>query len=343
MFTDSSRPVILTIDDSPENLDIMVGLLRDEYTVKVAVNGATGLRLAAGSPQPELILLDVTMPGIDGYEVCQKLKADPQTRDIPVIFLTSRHELDDEVKGFALGAVDYVTKPFRPEVVRARVRTHIELVRQKRRSDSLLANILPAKVIEELRSNGQSIPQMFEDVSVLFSDLVEFTPASAAISPRVLVAELTDIFTVFDEIVQKHGTQRIKTIGDAYLAVSGMPEPVPDHAERLVRCGLDFLQFLEQRAAAAPHHWRARVGIHSGPVVAGIVGMSRFQYDVFGDTVNVASRVQSAGEPMRLCISGATRQKLGPGFTIIDRGLVELKGKGPTPLAYVAEETGGRS
>ncbi|MFZ2956545.1 MAG: adenylate/guanylate cyclase domain-containing protein [Candidatus Ozemobacteraceae bacterium] len=339
MNIDSSRPTILTVDDSPENLDIIVGLLRDKYAVKVATNGPAALRIAAISPQPELILLDVTMPEMDGYEVCRRLKADSQTQEIPIIFLTSRHELDDEIQGFKMGAVDFVTKPFKPEVVRARVQTHIELVREKRRTEALLANILPAKVINELKTTGHSAPQLFDEVSILFSDLVEFTQASSTIPPKILLAELTDLFTAFDGIQQKNGTQRIKTIGDAYLAVSGMPEPAPDHAERMVRCGLDFLRFLENRNTKAEHQWRVRIGIHSGPVVAGIVGVTKFQYDVFGDTVNVASRVQGAGEPMHVCISGETRRRLGSRFVISDRGLVELKGKGPTPLANVLGES----
>ena len=338
MHIDSSRPIILTVDDSPENLDIMVGLLRDEYSVKVAANGATALRIASAAPQPDLILLDVTMPDMDGYEVCRQLKANPQTQAIPVIFLTSRHELNDEIQGFSLGAVDYVTKPFKPPVIQARVRTHIELVREKRKTEALLANILPPKVITELKTQGFSVPQLFDEVSILFSDLVEFTRASATIPPKRLLTELTDLYTAFDVIVQVHGAQRIKTIGDAYLAVSGMPEPAPNHAERMVRCGLDFLKFLEERNTRAEHRWRVRIGIHSGPVVAGIVGVTKFQYDVFGDTVNVASRVESAGEPMRVCVSGTTRARLGNNFHIEDRGLVELKGKGPTPLALVLQE-----
>ncbi len=291
MFFVASRPIILTVDDSPENLDFIVGLLRKDYTVKVATNGASALRIANAVPQPELILLDITMPEMDGYEVCRQLKANPVTQAIPVIFLTSRNDTEDEIHGFSLGAVDFITKPFKPSVVQARVRTHIDLIREKQKTEGLLANILPRKVINELKTSGYSLPQLFEEVSILFSDLVEFTQASSVIPPKVLLTELTELFSAFDDILQKNGAQRIKTIGDAYLGVSGMPEPASDHAERLVRCGLEFLQFLENRNNKAEHRWQARIGVHSGPVVAGIVGVTKFQYDVFGDTVNVASRV----------------------------------------------------
>ncbi len=334
-----SRPIVLTVDDSPENLDFIVGLLRKDFTVKVATNGPGALRIAASLPQPELILLDVTMPEMDGYEVCQKLKENPATSNIPVIFLTSRNEVDDEIRGLKLGAVDFITKPFKPEIVMARVHTHVELVRARQKSDSLLANILPPKVIEELKTTGSSTPQLFDEVSILFSDIVNFTSASSAISPKELITELTELFGAFDDIILRNGAQRIKTIGDAYLGVCGMPEPSSDHAERLARCGLEFINFLEQRNLNAGHRWQVRIGIHSGPVVAGIVGVARFQYDVFGDTVNVASRVQSAGEAMRICISGTTAERLGKSFVIENRGMVELKGIGPTPLAYVVGES----
>lgn len=339
MFFVASRPVILTVDDSPENLDFIVGLLRPDYTVKVAASGSAALRIAHVVPRPELILLDITMPDMDGYEVCRQLKADPDTRAIPIIFLTARNEIEDEIQGFSLGAVDFITKPFKPSVVKARVRTHIDLVRERQKSDGLLTNILPRKVIDELKTDGYSEPQLFEEVSILFSDLVEFTQASAAIPPKILLTELTEMFSAFDDILQKNGAQRIKTIGDAYLGVSGMPEPAEDHAERLVRCGLEFLEFLNKRNGTADHRWQARIGIHSGPVVAGIVGVTKFQYDVFGDTVNVASRVQGAGTPMRVCISGTTLQRLKTKFSIIDRGLVDLKGKGPTQLAEILHES----
>ena len=334
-----SRPIVLTVDDSPENLDFIVGLLRQDFTVKVATNGPGALRIAANLPQPELILLDVTMPDMDGYEVCRRLKENPATSNIPVIFLTSRNEVDDEIHGLKLGAVDFITKPFKPEIVMARVHTHVELVRARQKSESLLSNILPPKVIEELKTSGSSTPQLFDEVSILFSDIVNFTNASSNISPKILITELTEIFSAFDDIILKNGAQRIKTIGDAYLGVCGMPEPNPDHADRLSRCGLEFVDFLNRRNQNAEHRWQIRIGIHSGPVVAGIVGVARFQYDVFGDAVNVASRVQNAGEAMRVCISGTTRDRLGKSFAIEDRGLVDLKGKGPTQLAYVVGES----
>jgi len=221
-------------------------------------------------------------------------------------------------------------------VVKARVRTHIELVRERQRGESLLANILPPKVIEELKISGSSTPQLYDDVSVIFSDLVNFTSLAAIMPPKILLNELTEIFSAFDDILLQNGAQRIKTIGDAYLGVCGMPEPSQDHAVRLARCGLEFIKFLQQRNGHGAHKWQVRIGINSGPVVAGIVGFARFQYDIFGDTVNLASRVQTASEPMQVCVSGNTLRLLNNQFKVVDRGEVDLKGKGPTRLAYIS-------
>jgi len=183
----ASRPIILTVDDSEENLDFISGLLEAEYTVLTAENGEEALSIARHLPRPELILLDICMPGMDGFEVCQKLKSDPETCLIPVIFLTSLNQPEDEIKGLARGAVDFITKPFKPAVVKARVRTHIELVRERQRGESLLANILPPKVIEELKISGSSTPQLYDDVSVIFSDLVNFTSLAAIMHPKILL------------------------------------------------------------------------------------------------------------------------------------------------------------
>ncbi|KAF1079920.1 MAG: Adenylate cyclase [Candidatus Rifleibacterium amylolyticum] len=332
----ASRPIILAVDDSDENLDFISGLLEGKYTVQTARNGEEALAIAQHLPRPELILLDICMPGMNGFEVCQRLKSNPETSLIPVIFLTSLNQPEDEIKGLAGGAVDFITKPFKPAVVKARVGAHIELVRARQRSESLLANILPQKVIDELKNTGISTPQQYDDVSVLFSDMVNFTSLSATIAPKTLLNELTEIFSAFDDILLKNGAQRIKTIGDAYLGVCGMPEVSQDHAIRLARCGLEFIAFLRQRNAGCVHQWEVRIGINSGPVVAGIVGFTKFQYDVFGDTVNLASRVQTASEPMRVCVSDNTLNLLQGQFNVVDRGEVDLKGKGPTKLAYIS-------
>ena len=328
------KSTVLVVDDATENIDVIVGLLKEQYKVKAAVNGMKALKIIEKNP-PDLILLDIMMPEMDGYEVIQALKAHPATRDIPVIFLTGKTEASDETKGFELGAVDYISKPFNPAVVKARVDTQMELIQRRKETERLLNNILPGKVIEELKESGNSKPELFPNVTVLFSDFVNFTDISTTTAPETLISELSELFTVFDNIMEKNGCERIKTIGDAYLAVCGMPDSDANHAENVVRAATEIIAFLNDRNSSAPLKWEARIGVHSGPVVGGIVGTKKYIYDVFGDTVNTASRIETSSEPMKVSISDSTQKLLPETFHCTSRGPVELKGKGVLELFFV--------
>jgi class 3 adenylate cyclase len=325
---------VLIVDDEVLNLKILTTILKDDYKVSVAPNGAQALSVAK-QLHPDLILLDVMMPEIDGYEVCRRLKIDSETREIPVIFLTSRTDVEDETEGFSVGAVDYIAKPYNPLIVKARVNTHIELVKQSRVTERLLANTLPKKIIQELKSNGEAKPESFENVSLLFADIVGFTKASSQLSAKFLIGELSDIYTAFDEIVEENGCERIKTIGDAYFAVSGIPDPNSEHATNMVRSGLAFIQYLHTRNKSRDQQWEIRVGIHTGDVVGGIVGTKKYLYDVFGDAVNMASRIEQATKSMQVGISSKTYNLVKDKLKCTPQGLVHLKGKGEEHLWYV--------
>jgi adenylate cyclase len=331
----NEKQTILVVDDATENIDVIVGLLKDQYRVKAATNGLKALKIVNSGNPPDLILLDIMMPEMNGYEVIETLKSQSSTRDIPVIFLTGKSEASDETKGFEMGAVDYISKPFNPSIVKARVNTQIELMTQRQKTEELLANILPDKVITDLKETGYSKPELFKNVTVLFSDFVNFTAFSTTISPEILINELSDIFTAFDEIIEQHNCERIKTIGDAYMAVCGMPDEDPDHAKNIVKAAIDMTEYLKQRNANSPYTWKARIGVHSGPVVGGIVGVKKYLYDIFGDTVNTASRVETASEALKVTISQATRELLTDDFNFTSRGLVDLKGKENMNLYFV--------
>jgi class 3 adenylate cyclase len=206
---------------------------------------------------------------------------------------------------------------------------------EKDKSDRLLLNVLPARVAEQLKGSGTTTPELFENVTVLFSDLVGFTKLSAELPPARLIAELNDIFTQFDTIIEANGCERIKTIGDAYLAVCGMPTPDPDHACRMVRAAVEMVAWLQRRNASSGIQWLVRVGIHSGPVVGAVVGVRKYIYDVFGDTVNTASRMESHSEPMRINVSAATRDSTRGRFAFAERAPVEVKGKGTMRMYFV--------
>ena len=330
----NEKMTVLVVDDATENIDVIVGLLKEHYKVKAATNGLKALKIITSKP-PDLVLLDIMMPEMDGYEVIKNIKKNPMTADIPVIFLTGKTDVSDETTGFELGAVDYISKPFNPLVVKARVKTHLELVKQRRKTETLLASILPEKVINDLKSVGFSKPDVFENVSVLFSDFVGFTDMSTTMKPEILINELSEIFTEFDSIIEKNQCERIKTIGDAYLAVCGMPIQNPNHAEFMTKSALKMLQYLEERNKSSDIHWQCRIGIHSGSVVGGIVGVKKYIYDIFGDTVNTASRIEGASEAMKLSVSHTTYKLIKDKFKCIPRGLILLKGKGDTALYFV--------
>ncbi len=207
-----------------------------------------------------------------------------------------------------------------------------EIVENEReRSDALLLNVLPASVADELKDHGSSEPQSFSNVTVFFSDIVDFTHQSAAMAPSDLIRELNGIVTRFDEIIGAHGCERIKTIGDAYLAVCGMPEPNPDHAASMVAAALEILDYMRRREG----DWRIRIGIHSGHLVGGIVGVKKYIYDVFGDTINTASRMETCSEPMRINLSATTYELIREHFPCIPREPVEVKGKGLMKMYFV--------
>jgi class 3 adenylate cyclase len=213
-----------------------------------------------------------------------------------------------------------------------------ELVATRQQSDALLANILPRAIIEELKANGQSEPRRHEEASILFTDFSGFTQTVATIPAKRLVHELDEIFRGFDDIITEHGVEKMKTIGDAYMAAGGLPVPAGDHAVRCVRAALELTRFIEARNKASALKWGLRVGVHSGAVVAGIVGKSKYAYDVWGDTVNIASRLESAGEINRVNISAYTFELVREFFECEYRGKLAAKGKGEMEMYFVLRE-----
>lgn len=211
---------------------------------------------------------------------------------------------------------------------------HEALKTEKKKSDDLLLNILPAEVAEELKEKGTTKAQSFDHVTVLFTDFVNFTRISEQRSPQALVQELDECFRAFDDIMERHGLEKIKTIGDAYLAVSGMPAPDEQHAYHAVAAALEIIHFIKARRLQKPT-FDIRVGIHSGSLVAGIVGIKKFAYDIWGDTVNTASRMESSSEPGKVNISGDTYALVKEDFRFTYRGKINAKNKGEMDMYFV--------
>ena len=216
--------------------------------------------------------------------------------------------------------------------------TEDALVEETQRADRLLLNVLPASIAERLKAGESNIADSFQQVTVMFADIVGFTPLSARLSPEALVARLNVLFTDFDGLATQLGLEKIKTIGDAYMVVGGLPEPMPDAAGAMARMALAMIEAVERRSEEAGDELSLRIGIHSGPAVAGVIGDRKFAYDVWGDTVNTASRMESHAEPGRIQVSDATRQLLGERFELEPRGEIEIKGKGAMKTWFLKAE-----
>ncbi|MGH2464930.1 MAG: adenylate/guanylate cyclase domain-containing protein [Candidatus Limnocylindrales bacterium] len=217
------------------------------------------------------------------------------------------------------------------------------IAEEQAKSDHLLRNILPARIADRLRIDPRALAEQFDGATVLFSDLVAFTPLSERLGPQATADMLNDLVSRFDDLADELGLEKIKTIGDAYLVVGGVPEPLPDHAVRVVQMGLAMIEATAACAIANDMPLALRIGVHSGPVVAGVIGRTKFAYDVWGDTVNVASRLEAAGLPGQVQVSAATIAALGDDFEVTPRGAIDLKGKGSVNAFLVRARTTARN
>jgi adenylate cyclase len=333
---------ILVVDDNAANRDVLERrLTREGHTVVPVATGAAALKLVA-EREFDLVLLDLIMPEMSGFEVLRRLKATEETRDIPVIIISALDEIDSVVRCIEAGAEDYLSKPFNPTLLQARVGASLEkkwlrdrekkfiaeLEQEKRRSETLLLNILPQSIVDRMRGGEVVIADRVAEATILFCDLVGFTTLSHELSADRVIDFLSKIFSGFDRLAAEQGVEKIKTIGDAYMVAAGIPVAQPDHATRIAALSLRMLDEVEAIAAATGLKLQARIGVHSGPIVAGVIGTHKFAYDVWGDTVNTASRMESHSLPGHVQISAATRALLDDRFDFEARGSIEVKGKG---------------
>ncbi|MGB3614032.1 MAG: adenylate/guanylate cyclase domain-containing protein [Elainellaceae cyanobacterium] len=492
----TTSATILIVDDVVDNIQVLTKFLKPEgYQIRKALNGLAALRSASQSP-PDLLLLDVNMPDINGYEVCQRFKQNPSLRSIPIIFVSALDETENKVKGFELGGVDYISKPFQAAEVLARVHTHIQLyqlqqqtehqamllseknsqlnqeisdriraeekyriifesasegifqstaagrfitanpalaeiygydspselienttdisnqlyVRPKRRleliaylnqygkildavsevyrkdkariwvsenirevkdnsgnfqyyegtvqdvteriqfenilkqerqrSERLLLNVLPSSVAQRLKRKPDAIADSLDSVSVLFADIVNFTPFAAQTDPKAVVTVLNDIFSAFDALVEHYGLEKIKTVGDAYMVASGVSSPMPNHLEAIATLALDMQKAMAQFLRPDGQPFRLRIGFHAGPVVAGVIGKKTFAFDLWGHTVNLASRMEETSLPGRIQVSGDIYDRLHPKFRFEKRGALYVQGIGSLETYFLDGQAG---
>ena len=314
---------ILVIDDEAVNREILIRHLeRKGHSVR-AVASAQETFDALGQERFDLALLDILMPDMNGIEVLDRIKAAETSRDMPVVMVSGLKETGAIARCISIGAEDYLPKPIDPVLLHARVDACLDRARwrarekqfthriqyEKDRADALLHAMLPAPVIHRLNAGETQIADRFGSATILFADIVDFTPLVARMDPGDLVKALSALFTTFDELATQHGIEKIKTIGDAYMAASGIPTPRDDHARAVVGFAREMITAM---AHVAPDTTplQVRIGIHTGPVIAGLIGKKRSVYDVWGETVNLASRLESSGRAGRIQISEATKEAL---------------------------------
>ena len=348
---------ILVVDDLIDNRRVLArALARLGHEAVLAENGEEALAHLNEATRfdpvgVDLVLLDVEMPVMNGVELLGRMKGDSRLSSIPVVMVSAVDDLRTIAACIELGADDYLPKPFDPLILAARVRSSLErkrlhdwevcylrqLEQEEAQSERLISSMLPEAIAVRLKRGEAVIADYFEDASVMFADIVSFTARAATTDPAALVTSLNTIFSSIDRAAARHRLEKIKTIGDAYMVVGGLPVAREGHLESIAELALDLVNVI-----APAHGIELRVGVHHGPVVAGVIGAAKPSYDVWGDTVNVASRMESHGEPSRIHVTDEVRRRLGERFVFQARGAVDLKGRGPMTTYFLTGRAAAR-
>jgi len=382
---------ILIIEDSPTQAQrLQITLEEAGFQTEIVANGKEGLEKLSTS-QFGVVISDIIMPGLSGYQVCSEIKSNPATADTPVILLTSLADPMDVIRALECGADHFITKPYKGTLLIKRINdvlaakefrakhrhessktafflgqkftitsnkeqilglllstfedivqtnnslreSQVELERnmvllrqEQLRSESLLLNVLPRAIAGRLKDQTQVIADKFSEATILFADVVDFTSLCVSKTPEEVLSLLNNLFSRFDRLIDTYGLEKIKTIGDAYMVAAGLPTPRSDHAAAMADLALDFMEELanynvENRAALS-----LRIGMSSGPVIAGVIGTRKFLYDLWGDAVNTASRMEAHGVVNGIQVSASTYTLLQDQFVLENRGPIQIKGKG---------------
>lgn len=311
------------------------------HTVLAAEDGHAALAMLR-EHDVDLILLDIMMPDMSGFEVLEIIRRDKGLRHLPVIVISNLTDVDSVVRCMKLGADDYLFKPFDSVMLKTRIKTCLEnkrvldqekaymldLLSERERSERLLLNVLPQSVAERLKQGEDIIADRIESATVLFADIVDFTSDWDRRSPDEMVAILNEIFSCFDQIARQYGVEKIKTMGDAYMAVGGLAGSNGSHAQAIADTALAMLNGIARFLKQDGQPYQLRIGIDTGPVVAGVIGTRKFSYDLWGDTVNTASRMQYYGPVNCIQVTAAAYESLKDSYLFEERGMIDVKGKG---------------
>jgi adenylate cyclase len=340
------RGLLLVVDDDEGNRDVLSRrLLRDGYEVMLAESGKQALRMLHRYDF-DLVLLDIMMPEMDGISVLAEIKSNAMLKHLPVVMVTAVDDTDSIVQCIEGGADDYLLKPFNPVILRARVNASLERKRlqdqqqkqrqeledilessrrDKERAEEMLLNILPAIVAKELQDSGSVKPMYFEDVTIVFADIVGFTLSTEQLPADELVEMLNEHFTRCDEIVTRYGLEKLKTIGDCYMFAGGIPVRSPSHPVDSVLAAAEMIGAMDDMTRDGKVNWQLRIGINTGPVIAGVVGIRKFAFDIWGDSVNFSSRIEACSAPSRINLSTSTYSRIKDFFACEKRDRVRVK------------------
>ncbi len=327
---------ILVVDDIEMNRDVLSrSLERQGHNIEQAQNGKEALSMLR-EKDFDIVLLDIMMPVMDGYQVLKIMKADEKLRYIPIIVLSAVDEIDSVVKCIQLGADDYLPKPFNKEVLRARIKNCLEkkrlrdqeiihrqqLEKESHRYESLLKVILPESIVYELNTTNKVMPRRYENVAVLFCDIVGFTAYCKQVSPEEVVSRLQILVEAFEGLSIKYELEKIKTVGDAFMITGGLLKPIDQPVLNCVKCGIEMLSTSRRLIP----DWNIRVGIHTGAVIAGVIGKIKYLFDLWGETVNTAQRVESYGLAGAVNVSKTALKEISEICHCEPLGLIDVKG-----------------
>jgi class 3 adenylate cyclase len=316
-------PRILIAED--ENIiakDIERTLKKLGYEVVGSVRSGEQLLKQYSASNPDLILMDINLEGkLSGIDVSNQIR---ENGDIPVIYLTALADNNTLNKAKFTEPFGYIVKPFDEDTLRTSIEMGLykfkigqqlrertrELEEEKNKSNQLLLDILPLEIVEEFKKNGSVSPKFYKSVSIILTDFENFTSIAAKMQPGELVTEVNEIFRNFDMIIGKYGLEKLKTIGDSYMIISGIPKEREDHAKQAVEASFDMLDYLTRRNKNSPRRWRMRIGIHSGELIAGVVGKIKYTYDVWGQSVSVAKQLERSGVPGKINVSETVKSQL---------------------------------
>ncbi len=343
--------ILIAEDENIIAKDISKTLERLGYNVIGTCRSGNEIISKTGELKPDLVLMDIMLAGeMTGIEAAQHILSIYQ---IPVIYLTALADEETLNKAKITEPFGYIIKPFDKQTLntsiemalykhkmnfKLRQRT-LELEEEREKSNTLLLNLFPAELVKELKEKGSIAPREYSKATMLFTDFQDFTSIASKISPTELVEELTDIFENFDSIIEKHKIEKLKTMGDSYIVVGGIPEQKETHAHDVVEASIEMFEYLDERNKSSDFNWIMRAGIHTGKVIAGVVGKNKLTYDVWGNTVNIASQMEKLSQPGKIHITSETYNLVKKDFNCESKGEILIPGNGSLESYFITRKT----